>query len=515
MKKQLAASNKQGAISKQQGARGKGQMATSNEQEAWQMATSNEQGARGKGQMATSNEQEAKGERQKARGKEQMPVGDLLSNQRCSFRSQITYYKLRIANCKLLILYCILLICISSCNGKNNQKSSEKQATEIHQHTYTCPMHPEILKEQPGNCPICGMALVKKESGGERVVADVTLDALLKPTNEFVVSSIPVTSIQKKEEQIEIEALGTIAYDTREAGSISSRVAGRIEKLYVRYRYQKITKGQRIMDIYSPELLTAQQNLLFLIKNDAANISMIQAAKDKLLLLGMSNQQLQQVIHSNKPSFTISVYSNYSGHIHESSNGSPMNNSAANGRKDIALLTEELTLKEGMYVQKGQSFFSVYNPGKAWALLNIYSDNQGLVKVGNTVRVVPETAPGKDFRAIIHFIEPFYRKDSKTLTARIYFNNNELKIPIGSQVRATIFGNTKDAYWLPKEAVLSLGMDKVVFQKTPGGFKAEKVNTGILHKNHVQIIDGLSAEDSVAINAQYLMDSESFIKIKK
>jgi len=474
------------------------------------------------------NRQGAISNQQKERGKGQMPVGNLLSNHSYSFRSQITYYKLRIANyklpleycklrianCKLLIAYCILLICISSCNGKNKQQPSEKQAIENHQHTYTCPMHPEIIKDQPGTCPICGMDLVKKETGGERVVADVALEALLKPTNEFVISSIPVIAIQKKEEQIEIEAFGNIAYDTREAGSISSRVAGRIEKLYVRYRFQKIKKGQRIMDIYSPELLTAQQNLLFLIKNDAANVSMIQAAKNKLLLLGMSSQQLQQVIQSNKPSFTVSVYSNYSGHIHEASNGSSMN-AAADGMKDISLLTEELALKEGMYVQKGQSFFTVYNPGKAWALLNIYSDNQGLVKVGNTVRVVPETAPGRDFRAIINFIEPFYRKDSKTLTARVYFNNNELKIPIGSQVRATIFGNTKDAYWLPKEAVLSLGMDKVVFQKTPGGFKAAKVNTGMLHENHIQIMDGLSAVDSVAINAQYLMDSESFIKIKK
>jgi len=411
------------------------------------------------------------------------------------------------------VTFFLLMLGLIACNGKSKQEQLAKQVTENHQHTYTCPMHPEIIKDQPGTCPICGMDLVRKETGGERVT-DVTLDALLNPTNEFVVSSIPVISIQKKEEQIEIEALGNIAYDTREAGSISSRVAGRIEKLYVRYRFQKITKGQRIMDIYSPELLTAQQNLLFLVKNDPANSSLIQAAKDKLLLLGMSNQQLQQVLQSNKPSFTISVYSNYSGHIHEASNGGPMNAAAA-GMKDIALLTEELALKEGMYVQKGQSFFTVYNPGKAWALLNIYSDNQGLVKVGNTVRVVPETAPGKDFRAIINFIEPFYRKESKTLTARIYFNNNDLKIPIGSQVRATIFGNTKDAYWLPKEAVLSLGMDKVVFQKTAGGFKAQKVNTGMLHENHIQIMNGLSGEDSVAINAQYLMDSESFIKIKK
>jgi len=156
----------------------------------------------------------------------------------------------------------------------------------------------------------------------------------------------------------------------------------------------------------------------------------------------------------------------------------------------------------------------VYNPDRAWALLNIYGESQALIKVGNAVRIIPETAPTKDFRAAIDFIEPFYRKESKTLTARVYFNNSNLKIPIGSQVRATIFGNTKDAYWLPKEAVLSLGMDKVVFAKSDGGFKAQKINTGIIHKNHIQVLNGLNETDSAAANAQYLMDSESFIKVK-
>ena len=219
------------------------------------------------------------------------------------------------------------------------------------------------------------------------------------------------------------------------------------------------------MDIYSPEMMTAQQNLLFLLKNDPEIQHSIQAAKEKLLLLGMSNQQLQQVIQSGKPSLTIAVYSNYSGHIHEAANAGSMNK-VPGAMNDISLITEELSLKEGMYLQKGQSVFTVYNPDRAWAILNIYAENQGLVKTGNAVRIIPETAPGKDFRASIDFIEPFYRKESKTLTARVYFNNSILKIPIGSQVRATIFGNSKDAYWLPKEAVVSLGLDKVVFQKT-------------------------------------------------
>lgn len=431
--------------------------------------------------------------------------------QQVSGSNRKKYFQQSTSAALILLTSCTLLLTgLVACNGTNKESLPEKEETENNQHFYTCSMHPEIVKEAPGDCPVCGMKLIEKVTGGEKQ-ADVSLEALLKPTNEFVISSIPVTTIQKKEEQIEIDALGNIAYDTREAGSISSRVTGRIEKLYVRYRFQKITKGQRIMDIYSPELLTAQQNLLFLIKNDPENISLIQAAKEKLLLLGMGNQQLQQVIQTNKPAFTIAVYSNYSGHIHEA--GGAMN-AAATGMKDIALLTEDLSLKEGMYIQKGQSFFVVYNPGRVWALLNIYGDSQGLVKVGNAVRVVPETAPDMNFRATIDFIEPLYRKDRKTVTARVYFNNSALKIPVGSQVKATVFGNTKDAFWLPKEAVLSLGIDKVVFEKIPGGFKAQKVKTGMLYKNLLQITDGLSPEDSVAVNAQYLMDSESFIKIK-
>ena len=411
----------------------------------------------------------------------------------------------------LLIANCLLLIVLFACNNKKEPQTDKNN--EVAKVQYTCSMHPQIIRDKPGNCPICGMALVKIETDGKKL-NDIRLESLLKPTNEFVISSIPVTSMQQREQQIEIEALGYIAYDTRQIGSISSRVAGRIEKLYVRYRYQKINKGQHILDIYSPEMMSAQQNLLFLIRNDPENITFIQAAKDKLLLLGMSNEQLQQVIRSNKPSFSIAVYSNYSGHIHEAGMSSTMNTSST-GMKDIALITEELSLKEGMYVQKGQSVFVVFNPAQAWALLNIYGDNQGLLKKGNTVKVIPETAPGKDFSATIDFIEPFYRKDSKTLTARVYFNNSELKIPIGSQVKATIFGNSRNAYWLPKSSILSMGMDKVVFQKTGSGFKAQNVNTGILYKDQIQIMNGLSPLDSVAVNAQYLMDSESFIKIGK
>lgn len=360
----------------------------------------------------------------------------------------------------------------------------------------------------------------KNDSSGKAVATasqsnkSTDVNTLLKPPDAFVVSSVPVTSLQKQAEKIEINALGFIAYDTRNIGTISARISGRIEKLYVKYRYEKISAGQKIMDIYSPELLTGQQNLLFLLKNDSLNTGLINAAKQKLLLVGMSNEQLQQVINTRKSLFTISVYSMYSGHIHEAPSMMGKASGTPEEMNNVSLVTEELQLKEGMYVEKGQTVFSVYNPRKAWALLNVYADKQALVKTGDEVSVVPETAPLKKFEGKIDFIEPVFRKENKTTTARVYFNNSKLQIPIGSQVKATIYGNALNADWLPKSAVVSLGLGKVAFVRTNGGFVTRRVETGFENNGKVQILTGLTKDDSVAENAQFLIDSEGFVKVK-
>lgn len=395
--------------------------------------------------------------------------------------------------------------------------SCKQKKSEIHIHDasegkqlYTCSRHPQIIRDEPGKCPICGMDLIKKEENAQKIT-DIQLEDLLKPTNEFVITTVPVTTIKKSSEEMSIEALGNIQNDTRQLASISSRVAGRIERLYVRYRYQMIMPRDKIMDIYSPEIATAQQNLLFLLKNDASNTSLVEAAKQRLLLMGMSNGQVQQLIRTRKATLTISVFSNAMGHVHEAGQETM---DVTSQMQNTATATAPLAIREGMYVQQGQKIFSLTNPEKGWAVLNIFPENQHLVKVGNPVKITPEAMPQKTFRAKINFIEPFYRQGSKTATARVYFDNSALRIPIGSQVRANIFGSSANAAWLPQDAVLSLGLNDVAFMKTNGGFIAKKVQTGIRQNNMVQIINGLAATDTVAANAQYLIDSESFIKVK-
>ena len=412
---------------------------------------------------------------------------------------------------KIMVGYflAIILLMVACKEKKSNQQEppAKEQASY-----YTCSMHPPIIRDAPGDCPICGMHLVKKVVNEEAKV-DIDLNTLLKATNRFVVSSIPVVTPQRGEEKIDVAALGVVAYDSREVATISARISGRIDKLYVHYRFQAIQKGQKIMEIYSPELVTSQENLLFLLANDPTNSSLIESAKEKLSLLGMDARQVEEVVKTRKPAYTISVYSAVSGHIHEAGS-SAMNAQSAGTMKDIAKITEELPLKEGMYVQKGETIFTVYNPDKVWALLSIYADDQSLIKVGNKIAITAETAPDKTFEATISFIEPFFRGNTKTITARASFNNAAKHIPVGSQVKAVITGNSKDAWWLPASSIVTLGIGDVVFVKQTGGFKAKKISIGMRYKDKVQVLNSLSDNDTLAANAQFLMDSESFIKLK-
>ncbi|MDX2047633.1 MAG: heavy metal-binding domain-containing protein, partial [Chitinophagaceae bacterium] len=120
-----------------------------------------------------------------------------------------------------------------------------KVEQQNHQHQaeqYTCPMHPEVVKDKPGTCPVCGMDLVKKEKQ-TKAIGEISLDALLKPTNELVIASLPLVAPKQSEEPVEMDVLGYMAYNTSSVGNISARISGRIERLYVKYRYQKINKG--------------------------------------------------------------------------------------------------------------------------------------------------------------------------------------------------------------------------------------------------------------------------------
>jgi len=355
----------------------------------------------------------------------------------------------------------------------------------------------------------CNNTVRKEIKSASGSIGNIPLETLLKPTDEYVIAALPVTTPLLKNIKIPVNAYGTIEYDTRAATTISARVSGRIEKMYIRYRYQPVEKGQKIMDVYSPEILTAEQNLLFLLQNDAGNTSFIQAAKEKLLLLGMSAGQLEQVIKGGKPLYSISIYSNSSGHVHEA--GMEHDGGSSINKSTEPAVSQELSLKEGMYIQKGQTLLMLMDHHKVWAALQIFTSDQSLVKIGNPVMIIPEADTSKVITGKIDFLEPFYRTNSKTLTARVYFHNHSM-LPVGSHVSANIFSDPHNAWWLPASAVISLGMNEVAFIKSSGGFIARKIITGIRSDNLIQVTSGINEKDTVAVNAQYFIDSESFIR---
>lgn len=181
--------------------------------------------------------------------------------------------------------------------------------------------------------------------------------------------------------------------------------------MYVRYRYQYINKGDKILDIYSPELLTSQQNYLFVLQNDKGNLPLLSAARQRLLLFGMTTQQLNQITSSGKPLFSVSVYSNYSGYVNEMQISQNSLNPSASDQITPPMqevqTTPELSIKEGMYLQKGQPVVTVINANRALIILNINLDQQVLIQTGDAVKITPETAPDKLFAGTIDYIDPF------------------------------------------------------------------------------------------------------------
>lgn len=385
----------------------------------------------------------------------------------------------------------------------HNMESVNKQKI------YTCPMHPQIIRNAPGQCPICGMNLVEKKSEGS-VIKNDTLTILLKPTNQYVISQVKTIKPQLKEVPVEIEASGKIEYDTREVNVVSARVSGRIEKLYVKYRYQPIVKGQKLMDIYSKDLITEQENYIYLLNNDADNQSLIKAAESRLLLQGFSSEQLKELKRTKKAFQSVTIFSPYTGHLHDLVTSKTISNMS--GMPESS--SQELTVNEGMFVEKGQTVFNIYNVSKVWALLNIYPEGVSLIKIGQKVVLFLNDQGSSKMDARIDFIEPVITNGQNTTRVRVYLNNANNELKIGTILKAKINAGSKKGIFIPSTAIVNIGSSDIIFVKENTVFRSKLVITGIKTDQLTEISSGISDKENIAENAQLLMDSESFIKIE-
>ncbi|HNL38315.1 MAG TPA: efflux RND transporter periplasmic adaptor subunit [Saprospiraceae bacterium] len=430
----------------------------------------------------------------------------------------------------LLVLALTAAACRQKNAGHEGHIPEEKTGHESHnveeKAVYTCPMHPEIIRDAPGSCPICGMDLVKKvdEHTGHAAGAD-SIDILLKPTYEYVLSATATIRPEQKSLSINIEAPGYLAYDARKVNAVSARFGGRIERLYVRYPFQPVQKGQRLLDIYSPEIVTAQQELIFLKENDPNNATLLENARRRLSLLGMTGKQISEVETSRKPLLSLPVYSPYAGLLVENPGAGPSPTMPGGGMNDgnssqkpsppppSTATSAELSLKEGMYVQPGQRLFGLQSLATVWAILEFYPSAVQSLKVGQAVELRIESF-AEPLRGKINYIEPVYGSGGKNLRVRVYLPNPGEKLKPGTLLTASVQAGSRSALWIPASAAIDLGRNKIAFVKTAEGFRSQKISTGHRSGQMLEVTSGLSPDDEIAENAQLLMDSESFVKTK-
>lgn len=401
-----------------------------------------------------------------------------------------------------------------------------------HEHdTYTCPMHPTVVSDRLGTCPICGMDLVRKSRPGESVEITEDLSKLLRSPSQTVVASVNTIRGQYKSLPVSVNAQGVVTYDTRNIYTIPARIGGRLEKIYLKYEFQAISKGQKIAEIYSPELITAQRELIFLLENDPENKPLIDAATRKLALLGMTSVQINQLTKRKEAGNTISIYSPHSGYLitgqqapaapltmpsAQSPGGAmidgmsgPASTSAQPRRQGANTGT---IVREGAYVTAGETLFTLVNASALRIELNVPGSSAGDIKEGRNVKL--DLGNGQQETATVDFIQPFFDEGQQFMKMRVYTKRRQ-GLHVGHLVNATISVESGESLWIPKEAVLDLGTQKVVFLKEGGVLKPKEVTTGMTSEGLIEIKGGLASTEEIAANAQFLVDSESFIRVGK
>ncbi|HEY3401773.1 MAG TPA: efflux RND transporter periplasmic adaptor subunit [Ohtaekwangia sp.] len=430
-------------------------------------------------------------------------------------KSQLTVDNWQLtAKLMLSIGYFLLSIVLNSC-GHNES---------AHQHdTYTCPMHPTVISDKPGACPVCGMDLVRKASPGEEVQITEDLAKLIKSPNEIVVASIRTIKAEYQSMPVSLDAQGLVTYDTRLIQSIATRTSGRLEKLYLKYDYQPVAKGQKIAEIYSPELISAQRELIFLLKNDPENTAMIEAAKEKLKLSGVNKTQLEELEQTMEVRPTLSLFSNYSGYLVNNlqTPSSGKNQTATepmNAGMDTTLPSgstngnSESIIREGNYVTAGQTLFTIVNTEAYRVEFDLPAASFAHIKKGDKLNI--DFGNGSVEQTSVDFVQPFFTTNKEFVKVRVITKNTE-GLHIGHFVHAHIHASHIESLWVPRESVLDLGDAKIVFVKNRNVFQAQKVATGNMSEGQIEIKSGLASADEIAQHAHYLVDSESFIKTKK
>lgn len=375
---------------------------------------------------------------------------------------------------------------------KSDGDSSPSKSAEI----WTCSMHPQIRQPKPGLCPLCGMDLVPVETDSAPAAA---LRQLMLSPAARALAEVAVVPVERRFVPVEIRMVGKVQFDETRLAYLSSRVPGRIDRLYANYVGMPVHAGDPLADLYSPELVSAQQELLQIAKavGGAATASLLEAARERLRRWGLTAEQIAGIEQSGKVRDHVTFYAPLGG------------------------VVVEKEAREGQYVEPGMRLFTVADLTRVWVILEAYESDLAWLREGQEVVFEAEAWPGESFKGTIAFIEPVLDPMTRTVKVRVHAPNDDGRLKPEMFVRAIARAGMPDPaeppLVIPASAPLLTGQRAVVYVAVPGTegtYEGRDVVLGPRAGDFFIVRKGLQEGDRVVVHGAFKIDSSLQIQGK-
>ncbi len=309
-------------------------------------------------------------------------------------------------------------------SGIEHKQPSQQTVTE-ESTVWTCSMHPQIRQPKPGKCPICFMDLIPVIS----TKSDIGPRQISFSKEAIKLMEIETKPVERKFVTVEVRMVGKVDFDETRVKNITAWVPGRIDRLYVDFTGITVNKGDHLVELYSPQLISTQAELLQALKAVAgvtvessdlikrASSATLQAARDKLRLLGLTDQQIAQIESSGQSHTHMTIYSPMSG------------------------IVIQKNTTEGMYVETGAPIYTVADLSRVWVKLDAYESDLVWIRYGQDVEITTEAYPGEVFKGKITFIDPILNDKTRTVKLRVNVDNSQGKLKPQMFVRAIVKSN--------------------------------------------------------------------------
>ncbi len=372
-------------------------------------------------------------------------------------------------------------------SGDSTEKT-EASEEMMKKTTWTCSMHPSVRSNEPGDCPICGMELIKvDEAQGDQI--DPSAIVMSPQAMQLAdVQTTRVGALANVEKTILLN--GKVQVDERKTFSQASHIPGRVEKLMVEFTGEYVKKNQVIASVYSPELVTAQEELLEAQKIKDTQPGLFKAAREKLKNWKLTNSQIDNILQNGETTEVFDILSDASGYVAQ--------------RK----------VNTGDYIRKGESLYEIADLSRVWLLFDVYETDMQWIGIGDTVKFTVASMPGENYSGSISYIDPVINPKTRIAKARVEMANPDLKLKPEMFISGTlsaVSAKSSDVLTVPKSAVMWTGKRSVVYVKSVGedqlSFLMREVTLGPSLGNHFVLENGLEAGEEIVTNGTFSIDA--------